>query len=92
MADISAEEKVGSLESCQVKYCIFIIPCYFYYFFESFQTPLLCFFPPQKKQETKAPDKEAILKATANLPKRHTDRTVTQHNIRDVRTATFTDQ
>ncbi|XP_008334544.1 ubiquitin-associated domain-containing protein 1-like [Cynoglossus semilaevis] len=40
----------------------------------------------KKKQETKAPDKEAILKATANLPKRHTDRTVTQHNIRDFQT------
>uniref|UniRef100_A0A3P8VKB9 UBA domain containing 1 n=1 Tax=Cynoglossus semilaevis TaxID=244447 RepID=A0A3P8VKB9_CYNSE len=40
----------------------------------------------KKKQETKAPDKEAILKATANLPTRHTDRTVTQHNIRDFQT------
>lgn len=39
----------------------------------------------QKKQENKAPDKDAILKATANLTTRHTDRTVTQHNIRDVR-------
>lgn len=38
----------------------------------------------QKKQESKAPDKDAILKATANLSTRHTDRTVTQHNIRDV--------
>lgn len=39
----------------------------------------------QKKQDNKAPDKEAILKATASLSTRHTDRTVTQHNIRDVR-------
>lgn len=39
----------------------------------------------QKKQENKAPDKDAILKATANLTTRNTDRTVTQHNIRDVR-------
>lgn len=38
----------------------------------------------QKKQESKAPDKDAILKATANLSTRHSDRTVTQHNIRDV--------
>ncbi|XP_010874352.1 ubiquitin-associated domain-containing protein 1 isoform X2 [Esox lucius] len=37
----------------------------------------------KKKQENKAPDKDAILKATASLPIRHTDRTVTQHNIRD---------
>lgn len=39
----------------------------------------------QKKQDNKAPDKDAILKATASLSTRHTDRTVTQHNIRDVR-------
>lgn len=38
----------------------------------------------QKKQDNKAPDKDAILKATAGLSTRHTDRTVTQHNIRDV--------
>lgn len=41
----------------------------------------------QKKQENKAPDKDAILKATASLSTRHTDRTVTQHNIRDVWTS-----
>ncbi|XP_062874078.1 ubiquitin-associated domain-containing protein 1 [Trichomycterus rosablanca] len=40
----------------------------------------------KKKQESKAPDKEAILKATANLSTRHSDRTVTQHNIRDFQT------
>ncbi|XP_030647803.1 ubiquitin-associated domain-containing protein 1 [Chanos chanos] len=40
----------------------------------------------KKKQENKAPDKDAILKATANLTTRHTDRTVTQHNIRDFQT------
>uniref|UniRef100_A0A8C2G1X1 Ubiquitin-associated domain-containing protein 1 n=1 Tax=Cyprinus carpio TaxID=7962 RepID=A0A8C2G1X1_CYPCA len=40
----------------------------------------------KKKQENKAPDKEAILKATANLSTRNTDRTVTQHNIRDFQT------
>ncbi|XP_036454475.1 ubiquitin-associated domain-containing protein 1 isoform X2 [Colossoma macropomum] len=40
----------------------------------------------EKKQETKAPDKDAILKATANLSTRHSDRTVTQHNIRDFQT------
>ncbi|XP_060763843.1 ubiquitin-associated domain-containing protein 1 [Neoarius graeffei] len=40
----------------------------------------------KKKQESKAPDKDAILKATANLSTRHSDRTVTQHNIRDFQT------
>ncbi|CAK6959753.1 ubiquitin-associated domain-containing protein 1 [Scomber scombrus] len=40
----------------------------------------------KKKQDYKAPDKDAILKATANLSTRHTDRTVTQHNIRDFQT------
>ncbi|KTF74673.1 hypothetical protein cypCar_00036881 [Cyprinus carpio] len=40
----------------------------------------------KKKQENKAPDKEAILKATTNLSTRNTDRTVTQHNIRDFQT------
>uniref|UniRef100_I3JX38 Ubiquitin-associated domain-containing protein 1 n=1 Tax=Oreochromis niloticus TaxID=8128 RepID=I3JX38_ORENI len=40
----------------------------------------------KKKQENKAPDKDAILKATASLSTRHTDRTVTQHNIRDFQT------
>uniref|UniRef100_W5KL73 Ubiquitin-associated domain-containing protein 1 n=1 Tax=Astyanax mexicanus TaxID=7994 RepID=W5KL73_ASTMX len=40
----------------------------------------------KKKQEAKAPDKDAILKATANLTTRHSDRTVTQHNIRDFQT------
>ncbi|KAM8761531.1 ubiquitin-associated domain-containing protein 1 isoform 2-T2 [Acanthopagrus schlegelii] len=40
----------------------------------------------EKKQDNKAPDKEAILKATASLSTRHTDRTVTQHNIRDFQT------
>ncbi|KAG7477321.1 hypothetical protein MATL_G00092610 [Megalops atlanticus] len=40
----------------------------------------------KKKQENKAPDKEAILKATAGLSTRDTDRTVAQHNIRDFQT------
>ncbi|KAM6965246.1 ubiquitin-associated domain-containing protein 1 isoform 1-T1 [Aplochiton taeniatus] len=40
----------------------------------------------KKKQDNKAPDKEAILKATSSLSTRHTDRTVTQHNIRDFQT------
>ncbi|XP_036385518.1 ubiquitin-associated domain-containing protein 1 [Megalops cyprinoides] len=40
----------------------------------------------KKKQENKAPDKEAILKATAGLSTRDTDRTVSQHNIRDFQT------
>ncbi|TNN60197.1 Ubiquitin-associated domain-containing protein 1 [Liparis tanakae] len=39
-----------------------------------------------KKQDNKAPDKDAILKATGSLTTRHTDRTVTQHNIRDFQT------
>ena len=46
---------------------------------------VVLFVPQQKKQENKAPDKDAILKATAALSTKHTDRTVTQHNIRDVR-------
>ncbi|XP_029017356.1 ubiquitin-associated domain-containing protein 1 [Betta splendens] len=40
----------------------------------------------KKKQDNKAPDKDAILKATSSLSTRHTDRTVTQHNIRDFQT------
>uniref|UniRef100_A0A672MS99 Ubiquitin-associated domain-containing protein 1 n=1 Tax=Sinocyclocheilus grahami TaxID=75366 RepID=A0A672MS99_SINGR len=40
----------------------------------------------KKKQENKAPDKDSILKATANLSTRNTDRAVTQHNIRDFQT------
>ncbi|XP_068594426.1 ubiquitin-associated domain-containing protein 1 [Brachionichthys hirsutus] len=39
-----------------------------------------------KKQENKAPDKDAILKATTNLSTRQTDRSVTQHNNRDFQT------
>ncbi|XP_050763872.1 ubiquitin-associated domain-containing protein 1 isoform X1 [Gymnogyps californianus] len=37
----------------------------------------------KRKQEQKAPDKDAILKATANLPSRNADRTVAHHNMRD---------
>ncbi|XP_057686886.1 ubiquitin-associated domain-containing protein 1 [Corythoichthys intestinalis] len=40
----------------------------------------------KKKEDNKAPDKDAILKATANLSVRHTDHAVTQHNIRDFQT------
>uniref|UniRef100_A0A3Q3DN78 Ubiquitin-associated domain-containing protein 1 n=1 Tax=Hippocampus comes TaxID=109280 RepID=A0A3Q3DN78_HIPCM len=40
----------------------------------------------KKKQDNKAPDKDAILKATTSLSTRHSDRTVTQHNIRDFQT------
>ncbi|KAM9744304.1 ubiquitin-associated domain-containing protein 1 isoform 2-T2 [Menidia menidia] len=40
----------------------------------------------KKKQDNKAPDKDAILKATASLSTQHTDRAVTQHNIRDFQT------
>ncbi|NXA81417.1 UBAC1 protein, partial [Thryothorus ludovicianus] len=40
----------------------------------------------KRKQEQKAPDKDAILKATANLPARCVDRTVTHHNMRDFQT------
>lgn len=40
----------------------------------------------KKKQDNKAPDKDAILKATASLSTHHSDRTVTQHNIRDFQT------
>ncbi|XP_027763180.1 ubiquitin-associated domain-containing protein 1 isoform X1 [Empidonax traillii] len=37
----------------------------------------------KRKQEQKAPDKDAILKATANLPSRSADRTVAHHSMRD---------
>ncbi|NXM56987.1 UBAC1 protein, partial [Illadopsis cleaveri] len=40
----------------------------------------------KRKQEQKAPDKDAILKATANLPARSVDRSVTHHNMRDFQT------
>uniref|UniRef100_A0A4W3GCS3 Ubiquitin-associated domain-containing protein 1 n=1 Tax=Callorhinchus milii TaxID=7868 RepID=A0A4W3GCS3_CALMI len=40
----------------------------------------------KKKMEQKAPDKESILKVTAQLPARQLDRTVTQHNMRDFQT------
>ncbi|NXK62415.1 UBAC1 protein, partial [Sylvietta virens] len=40
----------------------------------------------KRKQEQKAPDKEAILKATANLPARSVDRSVAHHNMRDFQT------
>ncbi|XP_049619267.1 ubiquitin-associated domain-containing protein 1 [Syngnathus scovelli] len=40
----------------------------------------------KKKHDNKAPDKDAILKATAHLSTRHSDRIVTQHNIRDFQT------
>ncbi|KAH1179137.1 ubiquitin-associated domain-containing protein 1 [Mauremys mutica] len=40
----------------------------------------------KRKQEQKAPDKDAILKATANMPSRNVDRTVAHHNMRDFQT------
>lgn len=40
----------------------------------------------KRKQDQKAPDKDAILKATAGLPARTADRTVAQHNMRDFQT------
>ncbi|XP_078082404.1 ubiquitin-associated domain-containing protein 1 isoform X5 [Mustelus asterias] len=40
----------------------------------------------EKKQEQKAPDKEAIMKVTAQLVTRQADRMVTQHNLRDFQT------
>ncbi|XP_067825979.1 ubiquitin-associated domain-containing protein 1 [Heptranchias perlo] len=40
----------------------------------------------KKKQEQKAPDKEAIMKVTAQLAARQVDRMVTQHNLRDFQT------
>ncbi|CAJ0943833.1 unnamed protein product [Ranitomeya imitator] len=40
----------------------------------------------KRKQDQKAPDKEAILKATAGLPARTADRTVAHHNMRDFQT------
>ncbi|XP_075041912.1 ubiquitin-associated domain-containing protein 1 [Mixophyes fleayi] len=40
----------------------------------------------KRKQDAKAPDKEAILKATAGLPARNADRTIAHHNTRDFQT------
>lgn len=40
----------------------------------------------KKKQEQKAPDKEDIMKVTAQLTARQVDRMVTQHNLRDFQT------
>uniref|UniRef100_A0A8C5S239 Ubiquitin-associated domain-containing protein 1 n=1 Tax=Laticauda laticaudata TaxID=8630 RepID=A0A8C5S239_LATLA len=40
----------------------------------------------KRKQEQKAPDKEAILKATTNLPSHSVDRSVAHHNMRDFQT------
>ncbi|XP_023648038.1 ubiquitin-associated domain-containing protein 1 isoform X1 [Paramormyrops kingsleyae] len=40
----------------------------------------------KKKPDTKAPDKDAILKATAGLGTLHTDRAVASHNVRDFQT------
>ncbi|XP_068105302.1 ubiquitin-associated domain-containing protein 1 [Hyperolius riggenbachi] len=40
----------------------------------------------KRKQEQKAPDKEAIVKATAALPARTVDRSVAHHNMRDFQT------
>ncbi|CAI9571561.1 unnamed protein product [Staurois parvus] len=40
----------------------------------------------KRKQEQKAPDKDAILKATGGLPVRNADRSVAHHNMRDFQT------
>ncbi|XP_039200991.1 ubiquitin-associated domain-containing protein 1 [Crotalus tigris] len=40
----------------------------------------------KRKQEAKAPDKEAILKATTSLPSHSVDRSVAHHNMRDFQT------
>ncbi|XP_063172302.1 ubiquitin-associated domain-containing protein 1 [Candoia aspera] len=40
----------------------------------------------KRKQEQKAPDKEAILKATTGLPSHSVDRSVAHHNMRDFQT------
>ncbi|KAK9392274.1 ubiquitin-associated domain-containing protein 1 [Crotalus adamanteus] len=40
----------------------------------------------KRKQEPKAPDKEAILKATTSLPSHSVDRSVAHHNMRDFQT------
>ncbi|XP_075434956.1 ubiquitin-associated domain-containing protein 1 [Ascaphus truei] len=40
----------------------------------------------KRKQDQKAPDKEAIVKATASLSSRSADRTVAHHNMRDFQT------
>ncbi|XP_021782746.1 ubiquitin-associated domain-containing protein 1 isoform X3 [Papio anubis] len=45
-----------------------------------------CLPQDQKKQDQKAPDKEAILRATANLPSYNMDRAAVQTNMRDFQT------
>ncbi|XP_044162667.1 ubiquitin-associated domain-containing protein 1 [Bufo gargarizans] len=40
----------------------------------------------KRKQDQKAPDKDTILKATAGLQARTTDRTIAHHNMRDFQT------
>ncbi|XP_061459931.1 ubiquitin-associated domain-containing protein 1 [Rhineura floridana] len=40
----------------------------------------------KRKQDQKAPDKEAILKATTSLPSHSMDRSVAHHNMRDFQT------
>lgn len=94
MTDIPAEEKVtrralrhlrkrsaivNSVESVDHVAHKGLIQSVFFYLFIYFYSVHW-----QKKQESKAPDKDAIIKATASLSTRHSDRTVTQHNIRDV--------
>lgn len=44
-------------------------------------------FPVQKKQEQKAPDRDAIAQATASLPPCNMDRAVVQTGMRDVSAA-----
>lgn len=44
-------------------------------------------FPVQKKQEQKAPDRDAIARATASLPPCNMDRAVVQTGVRDVSAA-----
>lgn len=97
MVDVGSEEKVGAVSyglSFEQTKSILYSACIFLLFFSRTtflgmvtDVDRLCRLLEfqQKKQENKAPDKDAILKATANLTTRHTDRTVTQHNIRDVR-------
>ncbi|KAM4664390.1 ubiquitin-associated domain-containing protein 1 [Discoglossus pictus] len=40
----------------------------------------------KRKQDQKAPDKDAVLKATSSIPARNVDRAVAHHNMRDFQT------
>ncbi|XP_035118597.1 ubiquitin-associated domain-containing protein 1 isoform X5 [Callithrix jacchus] len=75
MADVTAEEKETVK---RVACCLPRSPC----FGKLPEQRKTC----PKKQDQKAPDKDAIFRATANLPSHNMDRAVVQTNMRDFQT------